>query len=160
MLVTDFHSDDFNSYASVTDLREFAKSRGLDVPSDNQACEMLLIAAMDYLEVMHWKGKRVEPTQPLSWPRIGVTFEGYMIPPDEIPRRVIQAQCRLAVESQEIELLPSFEGGPQVTQEIVTGAVSVSYAEGTANNAPKFTWLSGLLRGLSSQSNSVKLVRG
>ncbi|MFQ6284239.1 DnaT-like ssDNA-binding protein [Yersinia enterocolitica] len=160
MLVTDLTSDAFNSYASVIDLREYAGSRGYQIPYHNEECEKLLIIAMDYLEGLSWKGTRTVLTQPLAWPRSGVIFEGHFLPANEIPHKVIQAQCRLAIEAQQIDLAPSFEGGAQVIQETVTGAVSVSYAEGTATSRPKFTWLDGMLRGLSLSTHSIKLVRG
>lgn len=42
MLVTDPDSPDFESYASVDDLRVLATSRGYEVPADDSACKKLL----------------------------------------------------------------------------------------------------------------------
>lgn len=160
MLITDPDSPDFESYASIADMRKLALMRGYAVPEDVAECEQLLVQAMDYLEALKWKGTRSVPSQPLAWPRSCVVVDGYAMPRKSIPKQLIQAQCRLAVEAQETDLQPSFSGGGQVTQETVTGAVSVSYAEGSSTDAPSFTWLNGLLRGMVTNSSQVQVVRG
>ncbi|EPU0348254.1 DnaT-like ssDNA-binding protein [Yersinia enterocolitica] len=124
MLVTNPGSPSFESYASVDDLRDLAASRGYDVPVDDESCEQLLLQGMDYLAGLIWKGSRTVAGQPLFWPRTGVVVDGYLLPKDVIPKQIIQAQCRLAVEAQEIDLSPAFAGGGEVTQETVVGAVS------------------------------------
>ncbi|SUP84863.1 DnaT-like ssDNA-binding protein [Yersinia wautersii] len=160
MLVTDPDSPDFESYASVDDLRVLATSRGYEVPADDSACKKLLLQGMDYLAGLIWKGSRSVAEQPLFWPRSGVVVDGHLLPKDVIPKQVIQAQCRLAIEAQVIDLSPAFAGGGEVTQETVVGAVSVSYAEGSGASAPSFTWLNGLLRGMITSTNQVRVVRG
>jgi hypothetical protein len=50
-----------------------------------------------------------------------VRFDGVDLPNDAIPQRLIDAQCRLAIESQEIDLTPSVAGGGAVTMERVGG---------------------------------------
>lgn len=160
MLVTDSSSPNFDSYASVEDLRTFAISRNYEIPDSDIACEHLLMQAMDYLAGLHWKGSRTVKEQLLAWPRAGVIVDGYVLPKYIIPKQVIQAQCRLAIEAQEIDLCPSFAGGGEVTHESVTGAVSVSYAERTSKSAPSFAWLNGLLRGMIVGANQISLVRG
>ncbi|HEN3579729.1 TPA: hypothetical protein U5D98_002972 [Yersinia enterocolitica] len=160
MLVTNPDSSNFESYASVDDLRALATSRGYDVPVDDESCEQLLLQGMDYLAGLIWKGSRTVAEQPLFWPRTGVVVDGYLLPKDIIPKQVIQAQCRLAIEAQEIDLSPAFAGGGEVTQETVVGAVSVSYAEGSSVSVPRFTWLNGLLRGMITSTSQVRMVRG
>lgn len=160
MLITDPTSPDFNSYASVIDVRDFAESRGYSLPDDDHECEKLLIQAMDYLAGLAWRGSRTSPEQALPWPRSGVIVDGVLLASDKIPREIIQAQCRLAVEAQETDLTPSFNGGAEVVQEAVSGAVSVSYAPGTSSDAPIFPWLNGLLRGFVGAMNQVRIVRG
>jgi hypothetical protein len=51
MLVADPHSPDFNTYASVVDLRAFAAGRGYTIPADDGECGQMLMQAMDF-----WKG--------------------------------------------------------------------------------------------------------
>ncbi|MGP4140985.1 DnaT-like ssDNA-binding protein [Sodalis praecaptivus] len=160
MINTDPTSPDFNSYASVADLDMFAAARGYSIPPSDEVKEQLLMQAMDYLEGMAWRGLPLNANQPLQWPRTKVYAGGVAL--TTIPRQLIQAQCRLAVEAQTIDLTPSYSGGGEVVQEAVTGVVSVSYAEGSSTSAPYFAWLSGLLRGLVGTGSSVNfdVIRG
>lgn len=160
MLVADPHSPDFNSYASVVDLRAFATGRGYTVPADDGECAQMLMQAMDYLESKIWRGQRSSTSQPLSWPRSGVRFDGVDLPDDAIPQRLIDAQCRLAIESQEIDLTPSVSGGGAVIAESVQGAVSVQYEPGTNKATPSFPWFYSSLRGLVVSGNQVRIERG
>jgi hypothetical protein len=98
----------------------------------------MLMQAMDFLEGKAWRGQRSSASQPLSWPRSGVRFDGVDLPDDAIPQRLVDAQCRLAIESQEIDLTPSVSGGGAVTMERVEGAVTVQYEPGTNKAAPSF----------------------
>ncbi|MDM3301853.1 hypothetical protein OGV54_20860 [Citrobacter sp. Cc227] len=160
MLVADPHSPDFNSYASVNDLRIFADGRGYTVPADDGECGQMLMQAMDYLEGKSWRGQRSVASQPLSWPRIDVRFDGIDLPDDTIPQRLVDAQCRLAIESQEIDLTPSVAGGGAVTMERVEGAVTVQYEPGTNKAVPSFPWFFSSLRGLVVGGNQIRIERG
>lgn len=160
MLVADPHSPDFNTYASVDDLRTFAAGRGYTIPSDDGECGQLLMQAMDYLEGKSWCGQRSHTSQPLSWPRTGVRFDGVDLPDDAIPQRLVDAQCRLAVESQEIDLTPSVAGGGAVTMERIEGAVTVQYEPGTNKASPSFPWFYSSMRGLVVGGNQIRIERG
>lgn len=160
MLNSNPDSPDFESYASVGDMRELAERRGFLIPNKDSECEQLLLQAMDYLGGLKWKGTRTNPNQPLAWPRTCVVVDGATLPGGMIPKQLIQAQCRLAIEAQEVDLQPSFSGGSEVLQEAVSGAVSVTYAEGSRAEAPTFTWLNGLLRGMTAGSGQISVVRG
>lgn len=160
MLITDPSSPDFESYASVMDLRDLAERRGYDVPAEDVECEQVLMQAMDYLSGLKWKGMRAYPDQPQAWPRTCVVVDGATLPGNTIPKQLIQAQCRLAIEAQETDLQPSTAGGGEVLQETVTGAVSVTYAQGSRTAAPSFSWLGGLLRGMVMGSIQISVVRG
>lgn len=160
MMVSDPLSPDFNSYASVVDLRAFAAGRGYAVPADDDECGQMLMQAMDYLEGKSWRGQRSSASQPLSWPRYGVRFDGVDLPDDVIPQRLIDAQCRLAIESQEIDLTPSVAGGGAVTMERVEGAVTVQYEPGTNKASPSFPWFYSSLRGLVVSGNQIRIERG
>ncbi|ELY5928676.1 DnaT-like ssDNA-binding protein [Cronobacter turicensis] len=124
MINTDTTSPDFNSYASESDLMAFAKARDIALP---EKAAPLLIRAMDYLEGLSWYGRRASATQPLAWPREDIFIDGYELPGDEIPRAVINAQCMLAVEAIEGDLLASVREAP-VKSESVSGAISTTYA--------------------------------
>ncbi|HCM9572740.1 TPA: hypothetical protein N5O45_001262 [Enterobacter kobei] len=160
MLVADPNSPGFNSYASVSDLRAFADGRGYSIPADDDECGQMLMQAMDFLEGKVWRGQRSSASQPLSWPRSGVRFDGVDLSNDAIPQRLIDAQCRLAIESQEIDLTPSVSGGGAVIAESVQGAVSVQYEPGTNKATPSFPWFYSSLRGLVVGGNQVRIERG
>lgn len=160
MLVADFRASDFNTYASLADLRAFAAGRGYAIPADDTECSQLLMQAMDYLEGLQWRGQRSSVSQPLSWPRFGIRIDGVDLQDDAIPQRLVDVQCRLAIESQEIDLTPSVAGGGAVTMERVEGAVTVQYEAGTNKAAPSFPWLYSSLRGLVVGGNQVRIERG
>lgn len=149
MIDSDKTSPTFNSYASETDLRAYASARQLALPSDPEL-PSLLIAAMDYLESQKWLGKRTDAHQPLSFPRAGLIRDGVAIAVDVIPLQVIQAQCRLAIESQENDLQPTL--GAEIVSERIEGAMTIQYAEGTNTGELTFPWLKGLLSGLIDAS--------
>ena len=124
MIITDITSPDVNSYASEDDLTKFATLRGVSLPEN---LSPLLIKAMDYLEGLEWFGVRSEPRQPLSWPRRHVRLDEHELPDDEIPRQIIAAQCMLAVEAIDGDLLSSVREAA-VKTERVEGSVTLTYA--------------------------------
>lgn len=160
MLVTDLNSPLFDSYASLDDLRGYAKTRGYEIPDSDDDCEQLLMQAMDYLAGLSWKGNRKSGDQPLAWPRTGIMFDGYPIIDNAIPKQIVQSQCRLAIDAQNIDLAPVIDGGGDVIQESISGAISVTYAEGTTSSAPKITWLNGALKGFITGAGQIRVVRG
>lgn len=160
MLDTEIHSDGFNSYASLDECRDYAAGRGLKLPEDDEELSTLMLQAMDYLEGKSWKGVPAVFGQNLAWPRAGVVRDYHRLPSNSIPIQVKHAQCRLAFEAQEMDLQPSTESGSEVLSEAVSGAVSVSYAEGTRKAQPSFAAVNALLRGLCIGSGQIAVVRG
>ncbi|MFK0369686.1 DnaT-like ssDNA-binding protein [Enterobacter sichuanensis] len=124
MIITDPTDSGFNSYASESDLVAFADVRDIELP---EKIGSLLIKAMDYLEGLDWVGQKADPRQPLAWPRVNVVMDGYDLPVDEVPRRVITAQCMLAVEAIDGDLLSSVREAA-VKTERVEGAFTMTYA--------------------------------
>ncbi|VEJ54626.1 DnaT-like ssDNA-binding protein [Pragia fontium] len=145
MIITNPQSPDFNSYASTVDLAKFASSRNLELPENT---ESLLIKAMDYLNGLNWYGNRTAVTQPLPWPRKGVVFDGVRLPANTIPAQLATAQCMLAVEAIDGELLASSREA-SVKSERVEGAVTVTYAvtDGECFTA-SYPLVMGILNGL------------
>ncbi|MDN0096565.1 DnaT-like ssDNA-binding protein [Yersinia rohdei] len=147
MLVTDPTSPSFNSYASLEDLVAFALARVIQLPTET---DPLLIKAMDYLNGLNWYGNRTKLTQPLPWPRSGITFDGFSYPSTSIPRQLITAQCMLAVEAIDGELLGSNREAA-IKSEAVSGAVSVTYAvSDTESFTPNYPAVMAILRGFAS----------
>lgn len=145
---------DSQSYATVTDLRAYAKARGATVPSSDADCEALLLKAVDYLEDQDYQGDRFTHGQALKWPRYGAVVEYWPILTNEIPRQLIQAQCALAIEAQTVDLLPTQDINAQgpITQETV-GPVTTVYAnKGVVRRVPAIARADALLRVLLKRS--------
>ncbi|SFU43761.1 DnaT-like ssDNA-binding protein [Xenorhabdus koppenhoeferi] len=158
MIDSDKNSPAFNSYANVDDLKQFAMQRGYSLPDDS-VLPHLLFQAMDYLSTKRWKGSKANKNQPLAFPRKGIYVDGGQVPDDVIPTQLINAQCRLAVDSLEYDLTPTIGG--EVLSEAVSGAVSVTYAEGTNSGSPNLPWFNAMLREfLSGSGMTFKVFRG
>lgn len=127
---------DANTYADDAALTSYADSRGLTYPADSAAREILLLKAMDYIEVRDYrfKGERTAPTtQPLSWPRdcvYLVDMEDNEFPDNEIPADLIRAQVVLALAAQTVDLAPIIQPNPigAVMMEQV-GPIKTQYAK-------------------------------
>ena len=124
MVNTDITSPDANSYASEEDLASFAEIRGIELPDK---LIPLLIKAMDYLEGLDWVGSKADPKQALAWPRVNVVLDGHDFPHDQVPRQVTSAQCMLAIEAIEGDLLSSVREAA-FKPDRVEGAVTMTYA--------------------------------
>ena len=124
MINTDITSPHPNTNPSQAHLASFAEIRGIELPDK---LTPLLIKAMDYLEGLDWVGSKADPRQPLAWPRANIILDGHDFPPDEVPRQVITAQCMLAVEAIDGDLLSSVREAA-VKTERVEGAVTMTYA--------------------------------
>ncbi|PHM46634.1 DnaT-like ssDNA-binding protein [Xenorhabdus miraniensis] len=157
MIDSDKNSPTFNSYASVEDLTQFAVQRGYSLPDGDLS--PLLFQAMDYLSTKQWKGRKANKGQSLAFPRKGTYADGELVSDDVIPKPIIQAQCRLAIDSLEFDLTPTVGG--EVVSEAVSGAVSVTYAEGTNSGKPNMSWFYSTLRDfLSGGGATFKVFRG
>ena len=123
-----------DSYVTRADAITYAANRGVTLV-DTVVTDEILRNAVGFLESFgdKFKGSRVTRDQPLSWPRIGAVIEGWSWDSDEIPRQVINAQLAVALEifAGEDPYNPLPVAG-QITQESVSGAVSVSYATGSS----------------------------
>lgn len=147
-----------NSYVSVADFQAYADARGQTYSDTDAGCEILLIKAMDYLEAKRtrYQGVKSLNTQPLQWPRAGVSIDNYGINSDVIPTELVSAQCELAIAAYTLslqpDLLPSAQGS--VKSKRVEGAVSIEYFEASASkrSLPQFTAAERLLRPLYKPS--------
>lgn len=118
----------------------FALARGQVI--EQSEASIALVKAGDYLSALKWKGYPVDPDQDDIFPRtlVGKDYEA--------PKKVVTAAYRLAMASAEgVDLEVITEGGAQVLEERVDGAVTVKYAENTIGQSAVFPWLDSLLGG-------------
>lgn len=146
-----------NSYVSVADFKTYALARKITVPSATDDCEALLIKAMDYLEIIRFRGVLKLDAQPLQWPRTTVDCWN-MIMPVAFSINLAKAQCVLAVAAQTIDLLPATAAnrrGPLISQSVY-GAVSQTFGLPTAGAdfTPYIPQIRLLLRGLLANDGS------
>jgi hypothetical protein len=138
-----------NSYIDVATARTYAVARGLTLPAADGDVEALLIKAMDFIEAYRgdFQGIKTSATNPLQWPRTGVTLDGYPLAADSIPQVLKDAQAQLAVEAQNADLMPTGTGREVVMERV--DVVQVQYAEsGNTNPQPIFTKAEALLKPL------------
>lgn len=138
-----------NSYIDVAAARAYAAARGLTLPAADGDVEALLIKSMDFIEAYRgdFQGLKTAATNPLQWPRTGVTLDGYPLAEDAIPQALKDAQAQLAVDAQNADLMPTGSGREVVMERV--DVVQVQYAEsGNTNPQPIFTKAEALLKPL------------
>jgi len=133
-----------NSVATVAELRAYAALRGLTVPTAEADCEVILINGMDYLNSIEdkYQGYRTyyDVGQSLCFPRDGICEFGREIY-GEIPQRLKDAQCQLAVDANTNDLLAPGDGrevvekkvGPLTTKWNANGSTAPQYSPTAAN---------------------------
>lgn len=155
-----------NSYVTDAEFLEYAAARGVIIPVDAAAREVLLIKAMDYIESYdsRFQGQRAYGyDQPLSWPRGLVYFNGYLWDYSVIPEPLKKAQMVLAITAQTIELLPNTAAstGGAISRKTV-GPITIEYANGSGESsasAPTVPLAVSLLRPLLGGGRQLKVVR-
>lgn len=123
---------------TVPELVVYAGARGQTIETSEGG--FALTKANDYLNGLCWIGSPVDEDQEDPFPRI---INGKQV---ETPKKVITAAYRLAMASAEgIELEQVTEGGAQVIEERVEGAITMKYAEATIGSVASFPWLESLV---------------
>lgn len=122
------------SYCSVAQAAAYHSARGRaddwDAVVDKEAALRLATDHMLQVYSGRWKGTRLNTTQALDWPRVGVrTLDAPTVdlPSNAIPPGVRNACAELALRSDAAALLQ--DTGRETLSESV-GEVSVTYAEG------------------------------
>ncbi len=150
--------DNANSYVSIDDCDSYHDGLGnTGWTGDDAVKQSAILRAMAWLESQPWKGRKLDYSNALSWPRADVVDrEGYVVPEDEVPDGVVKALCEAAlieIESAGI-LRPSLERGGQVKSESIDGAVSVTYKD-SAPVTTQFYAIQGYLGGLVKSTNMI-----
>lgn len=104
-----------NSYASVAAADDYVSERGIAGWADlgTSAKQQALIKATDYLEATYrdaWKGDRVTQTQALSWPRLSVYVDRFLLDGNIVPQPVVKACIEMAMRSASGEVLIADQG--------------------------------------------------
>lgn len=130
-----------NSYVSVADLDTYALERGIDLPTTEEEKEILLIKAMDYIEVydkQFW-GERAYTTQSLSHPRIRY---GMIV---GIPNELRKLQMVLAVAAMTMDLLPVSSAASSFAKRKTVGPITVEYDRSMGVSVPRIPMAERLL---------------
>lgn len=102
---------------------------------------------------LRWKGRRVEETQALPYPREGVyDQDDFLLDNDSIPLRLQQVTVEAAIRSMlltdlEPDILPENLGIESISQKFDIFAQSIKYA-GAKSTQPVITRIENLLTGL------------
>lgn len=151
-----------DSFATAAELVTYAASFGRTIPADTAAQESLLRRAALQMSAMNWKGGLVSELQTLSWPRVDVYRENWLVPSNAIPAQIKAGQMALATEIHADDLAPPELKKGAVTKERVEGAVERQYADAQSSvSRPAAARQSYAQFGpFLESSNQVKMVRG
>jgi hypothetical protein len=119
-----------------------------------------LVEATAYLDSHYiWaSGVKTAKANALDWPRLGAyDAEGYEILTTEIPQRLQDACCELAIRILAGETLMG-DTSPLLDSAQI-GPLSVDFASGSPQTT-SYTWVNELLRGLIRSMSIRKLQRG
>jgi hypothetical protein len=121
-----------NSYASIAAADDYVAERGIAnwTALSSSVKQQALIKATDYLEATYrdaWKGDRVTQTQALSWPRISVYVDRFLLDANIVPTPVVKACIEMAVRSAAGEVL-IVDQGQRVKREKVD-VIEIEYQD-------------------------------
>lgn len=152
-----------DSYVSVAEADAYWAKRSSSAwaAADTEFKEAALVRATSFVDAEYtWKGVRRTAEQALAWPRYDVCLDGYPLSPDEIPLKVKDAVCELALRALTGNLADDVL--PQQVIETTVGPITKKYAPVERNGGQKqYPFVDALLRGLvSGGGGQIKLVRG
>lgn len=106
--------EDAQSFASVADFDAYCTANALvmDPAPDEAAKELLLARGTRYIELLYsqrMKGMKLTKEQALSYPRSGVSIDGFDVAEDEIPQQLIDAVCEAAYRYFSGELIEDID---------------------------------------------------
>lgn len=127
-LETGAGSPDADSFVSVVEARAYASARGLDLPADDAAVEILCRRAADYLVTKDalFQGTRAVAGQALPFPREGVWLYGEEQASDAIPNAVKRVACQLVADLVDND--PQATGSGREVLTSTVGPISTTYA--------------------------------
>ena len=121
------------SFATADELVTYAANFGKALPVGLIQLEALLRRSALQMDAMPWKGSAASRRQSLSWPRIGVKRNGWVLPSNDIPPQVKAGQMALAAEIHADDLVPPELKKGAITLDRVEGSVTRQYATASAS---------------------------
>lgn len=165
-IVTTVGSAGANSYVTQAECTTYHGDRlntsaWTGATGDNK--DIALLMAARRLQDENWRGSRVNDTQKLAWPRLYVenpdssTYDHY--DSDEIPQRVKDAQCELALAYLQNTAREEDAEGAAVESFSADG-VSINFGGSGSTNAQRGALPASAQRLLSGLVQGSRLVRG
>lgn len=149
------------SYASVAEANAYfaaRKNAAWDAADVVDQKEPALRQAAQYLDVQYrFKGARLSLDQALSWPRSGVSFDGYILRSDAVPRQIKDACCELAVRAITGSLLA--DTAAQYVASVAVGPIHRTMSAPTNGGQQRYAVVDALLRGLVRGDGGIAVVR-
>jgi hypothetical protein len=156
------------SYISAADATTYHTARGNTLWTGTDAVkEAALRKATAYLDGKYrsrWKGYKVRPVpldglteQLLEWPRYDVEVSGYLFPCDEIPQRLKDACCELALRALSGPLADDLNASVRRKK---IDILETEYAPGTLPGQITYQIIDQLLSDYLKPSGSADVLRG
>lgn len=142
-------------YGTEAELEAYALSTGQSLPSADLPAA--LVRATSYIDGKYgsrFSGKRAGGfEQDLAWPRIGAFLEGFPIPPDAIPKAVVNATYEAAIREARNpgSLSPDYVALQAIKREkvdVIETEYAVSATPSAADAQPVITVIDDMLAGL------------
>lgn len=150
------------AYISVSDATARLTSLGNNAAWDALASDTLREQALrkgaEYIEARYgqrWKGTRSLSTQALSWPRIEVSANGWLLGSDVVPDPVANANADLALKSLSETLNEDLTRG--IVREKV-GPLETEY-DAYAPQAKRYPAIDGMLSPYLTGGGAARLIR-
>lgn len=139
-----------NSFASVAEADAYFSDRGVSAWAalTTDIKQVSLIKATDYLEATYsqaWIGDKASLIQALSFPRLNMVADGFFLPSNEVPAKVIAATIEMALRASSGEVLIS-DQSQQIVKEKVD-VIETTYSE-FSDPAQRYPFVNKLLSGL------------
>lgn len=124
------------SFVSRADYIAFAAARGV-VIADEDATDVQLVKAMDYLLTRCYRGDPVKGDQALPFPRRAENFDGSLaFADDEVPAGMKRGQMFAALAVKDgVNLTPVSAGGAAIKREKI-GPIETEYETAMTYDAP------------------------
>ena len=144
-----------NSYIDETLVEEFAtssfKEKWEELSTDNQV-DLMIVASLFINDSFEWAGKQKTLEQGLAFPRVGISYQGFDIPDDVVPRQVVRA-CVMALGLllEKGESVFRSTGEAEVKKEKLAVMETEYFSRMIDENATAFDDINNILRGFYSQ---------